>query len=225
MAVFMQYWYWFPLAHFISLTFTPTCVIGLNKDLKMPVVDFVSNSKPSTFAYPPKTEVKTSTAPTKVATAILSTTAKTEARKKDKAEDAKADGKKEGEEKMEVDAKGSEAAKPEVAKEGEEAGKQEGAESKDDEKDSEKKKDAKEPSFTNLANPARCLIAQKKFVAMPADCRYEPVSKKLFGVVMLRDSQPGTEAELVQVEIPATAAPPKEEEEPPAPEPFEYTEE
>ena len=225
MVVFMQYWYWFPLAHFISLTFTPTCVIGLNKDLKMPVVDFVSNSKPSTFAYPPKTEVKTSAAPTKVATAILSTTAKTEARKKDKAEDAKADGKKEGEEKMEVDAKGSEAAKPEVAKEGEEAGKQEGAESKDDEKDSEKKKDAKEPSFTNLANPARCLIAQKKFVTMPADCRYEPVSKKLFGVVMLRDSQPGTEAELVQVEIPATAAPPKEEEEPPAPEPFEYTEE
>jgi len=123
-------------------------------------------------------------------------------------------------------------------------------------------------------------------------CRYEPVSKKLFGVVMLRDLQPGTEAELVkvcahtcacicrvcpalvssacphalipaeqnsekqdvcifdltllplplivssvlllipllipllmQVEIPATAAPPKEEEEPPAPEPFEYVEE
>jgi hypothetical protein len=30
-------------------------------------------------------------------------------------------------------------------------------------------------------------------------CRYEPVSKKLFGVVMLRDLQPGTEAELVKV--------------------------
>jgi len=29
----------------------------------------------------------------------------------------------------------------------------------------------------------------------------------------------------MQVEIPATAAPPKEEEEPPAPEPFEYVEE
>jgi 26S proteasome regulatory subunit N2 len=82
MVVFMQYWYWFPLAHFISLTFTPTCLIGLNKELKMPVVEFVSNTKPSTFAFPPKTEVKTSAAPTKVATAILSTTAKTEARKK-----------------------------------------------------------------------------------------------------------------------------------------------
>jgi hypothetical protein len=29
--------------------------------------------------------------------------------------------------------------------------------------------------------------------------RYEPVSKKLFGVVMLRDQKPGTEEELVQV--------------------------
>ena len=82
MVVFMQYWYWFPLAHFLSLTFTPTCLIGLNKELKMPVVEFLSNTKPSTFAFPPKTEVKTSAAPTKVATAILSTTAKTEARKK-----------------------------------------------------------------------------------------------------------------------------------------------
>ncbi|KAJ1475052.1 armadillo-type protein, partial [Baffinella frigidus] len=36
MAVFCQYWYWFPLAHFLSGCFQPTCLIGLNKDLKMP---------------------------------------------------------------------------------------------------------------------------------------------------------------------------------------------
>ena len=48
------------------------------------------------FDYPPMTEVKTTAAPTKVATAILSTTAKTKARKGK-------DGKKEEEgEKMEV---------------------------------------------------------------------------------------------------------------------------
>eukprot|EP00286_Rhodomonas_abbreviata_P028988 CAMPEP_0181315834 /NCGR_PEP_ID=MMETSP1101-20121128/15581_1 /TAXON_ID=46948 /ORGANISM="Rhodomonas abbreviata, Strain Caron Lab Isolate" /LENGTH=911 /DNA_ID=CAMNT_0023423057 /DNA_START=149 /DNA_END=2881 /DNA_ORIENTATION=- len=86
MAVFCQYWYWFPLAHFLSLTFTPTCLIGLNRELKMPVFDWVSNTKPSTFDYPPMTQVKTEKAPTKVATAILSTTAKTEARKKGKKE-------------------------------------------------------------------------------------------------------------------------------------------
>jgi len=33
--VFTQFWFWFPLSHFLSLAFTPTCVIGLNKDLKV----------------------------------------------------------------------------------------------------------------------------------------------------------------------------------------------
>ena len=31
MLVFTQYWYWFPLSHFLSLAFQPTAVIGLNK--------------------------------------------------------------------------------------------------------------------------------------------------------------------------------------------------
>lgn len=35
MLVFTQYWYWFPLAHCLSLAFTPTCIIGLNSDLKV----------------------------------------------------------------------------------------------------------------------------------------------------------------------------------------------
>lgn len=33
--VFTQFWFWFPLSHFLSLAFTPTCVISLNKDLKV----------------------------------------------------------------------------------------------------------------------------------------------------------------------------------------------
>ena len=31
----LQYWYWFPFTHFLSLAFTPTAVIALNKDLKV----------------------------------------------------------------------------------------------------------------------------------------------------------------------------------------------
>ncbi len=71
MAVFCQYWYWFPMAHFLSLTFTPTCLIGLNKDLKMPVMEFLCQTKPSLFDYPPPTEIKTKQAPTKVFIAQL----------------------------------------------------------------------------------------------------------------------------------------------------------
>jgi 26S proteasome regulatory subunit N2 len=34
-ALFTQFWYWYPLIHFISLAFTPTAIIALNKDLKV----------------------------------------------------------------------------------------------------------------------------------------------------------------------------------------------
>lgn len=47
MLIFTQYWYWFPLAHCLSLAFTPTCVIALNSDLKMPKIEFKSAAKPS----------------------------------------------------------------------------------------------------------------------------------------------------------------------------------
>ena len=40
MLVFTQYWYWFPLSHFLSLAFQPTAVIGLNSNLDIPVVKF-----------------------------------------------------------------------------------------------------------------------------------------------------------------------------------------
>ena len=33
--VFTHVWYWFPLSHFLSLAFTPSCIIGLNSDLKV----------------------------------------------------------------------------------------------------------------------------------------------------------------------------------------------
>eukprot|EP01047_Picozoa_sp_COSAG01_P011769 COSAG01_NODE_518_length_16019_cov_9.486809_9_plen_854_part_00 len=35
MAVFCQSWYWHPLYHFLSLTYTPTTLIALNKDLRV----------------------------------------------------------------------------------------------------------------------------------------------------------------------------------------------
>lgn len=35
LLVFTQFWFWFPLSHFLSLAFTPTAIIGLNKDLKV----------------------------------------------------------------------------------------------------------------------------------------------------------------------------------------------
>ena len=34
-ALFTNFWYWYPLAHCLSLAFTPTAIIGLNSELKV----------------------------------------------------------------------------------------------------------------------------------------------------------------------------------------------
>jgi 26S proteasome regulatory subunit N2 len=84
MAVFTQYWYWFPFTHFLSLAFIPTSIIGVDQDLEIPSFKFHSNTRPSMFDYPPEQEVKAEEAPEKVKTAVLSTTAQAKRRKQAK---------------------------------------------------------------------------------------------------------------------------------------------
>merc|ERR1711881_553130 len=87
MLIFTQYWYWFPLAHFLSLAFTPSCVIGLNENLDMPVMGIKSNAKPSTYGYPAPLEEKKKEDKEKVATAVLSITAKQKKKEAEKRKD------------------------------------------------------------------------------------------------------------------------------------------
>lgn len=94
MLIFTQYWYWFPLAHCLSLAFTPTCLIALNLDLKMPRMEFKSAARPSLYAYPVPLEEKKAEEREKVATAVLSIAARQKRRETVDKRD---------EEKMEVD--------------------------------------------------------------------------------------------------------------------------
>jgi len=80
LAVFSQFWYWYPLIYFVSLAFSPTALIGLNSDLKVPKFDFVSHAKPSLFEYPKPITVTTTTSAVKLPTAVLSTSARAKAR-------------------------------------------------------------------------------------------------------------------------------------------------
>lgn len=95
LLVFTQFWYWFPLAHFLSLAFQPTALIGLNKELKMPKIEFTSNAAPSVFGYPPAMEEKKDAKKDKVEKAILSITSKQKRRDAAKTTEK-------GEEKMDV---------------------------------------------------------------------------------------------------------------------------
>ena len=80
MMMFLQHWYWYPLLPFLSLAFTPTMLIGLNKDFNMPTsFEVTCNAPPSMFAYP-KIEEKKEDEKKLVATAVLSTTARAKAR-------------------------------------------------------------------------------------------------------------------------------------------------
>merc|ERR1711915_1097397 len=197
MLVFTQYWYWFPLSHFLSLAFQPTAVIGLNKDLEMPVIKFRSNAKPSTFGYPAPLEEKKKEDKEKVATAILSITNK---------QKKKEERKKKDEEKMDVDEKKEE--KKEDEKEKEEEGEEKKEEKKkDSDKDSEKKDGDKEgeekkeekkeePLFEMLSNPARVMKAQLKAVHLQ-DKKYEPVKDISIGGVVLLDNVSGEKEEIV----------------------------
>jgi len=199
LAVFTQSWYWHPLVYFVSLAFTPTALIGLNKDLKMPVFTFKSNAKPSLFAYPPKVQPPQTKAPEKVKTAVLSIAKKKELRDKKKT-DA-----------MEIE-------------KAEELKKKEEEEKKKKEEEEKKKQEVPEPDFEMKSNPARVTLAQVRHLSFTVDERYTPVKDEGFGIVMLKDGKSG-EPETFVTPSSATAASgakADDEPEPEAPEPFEF---
>lgn len=241
MLVFTNYWYWFPLAHCLSLAFTPTAVIGLNKDLKMPKLGLKSAAKPSIYAYPPPLEEKKAEEREKVATVVLSTAARQKRRENaDKKDD----------DKMEVDedvaAAGSN--KDATEKEADKAASVTAGSDKKDEATSgaakatsgadvemkdgkeataattEKKKEKEpEPNFEILQNPARVLRPQLKVISMAEGSHYSPIKDiTIGGIVMMKHI---SDAEEVFVEAVAANGPKTEDvKEPEAPEPFEYIE-
>ncbi|KAF8985369.1 proteasome regulatory particle base subunit [Entomortierella lignicola] len=205
-ALFTQFWYWFPASHFLSLAFTPTAVIGVNADLNLPEIEFTSNARPSLFAYIPPTKPPTTTVIEKVATAVLSTTAKAQAKAK-KAKPAETEA-------MEEDEKPEEKAE----------------EVKDDEAKATAKS-KKEPQFEKLGNLARVVPAQLKYITFDKDSRYVPVRKDVTGgIVVLLDNRIGEPETLIATTAAATSAASTstdtkmevEEEEAPVPEPFTY---
>ncbi|KAI0126303.1 26S proteasome regulatory subunit rpn2 [Xylariales sp. AK1849] len=208
MAVFTQYWYWFPFTHFLSLAFSPTSIIALDHDLDLVDAKFHCSTKPSLFDYPPEQEVKTEEGPALIATAVLSTTAqaKRRAQKKEKAQRRESMdievtptiSKPSATDKMDVD----ELKKPEdEKKEGEAVVDKEASPPAET-----KKKEQKEKAGYEIENMSRVLPAQLKYIT-PTKGRYWPV--KLVrsgplptgGPILVLDKEPGKEKALLEEKL------------------------
>lgn len=196
LTMFVQFWYWFPLAHFLSLSFSPTAIIGVTDKLKVPKFKIECHSQKDLFGYPPKaaSEVKQQTE--KLTTAVLSTTARAKARAALKAKDTK------DQDKMDVD-------KPEKD-----------IDSEVDNEDAASVEGKKEHVFTvpnvelqnsNLRtlyqekpylieNLSRVVPAQLKYITFSKEERFTPVRKfrGISGIVVLKDSQPSQRFEKIK---------------------------
>jgi len=202
LALFQQFWYWYPLVHFLSLSFTPTAVIGLNKDLRIPEdFTFTSAAPPSRFAYPPPIETKKKEEKKRIAPAQLSVTAKARAKAKKKAEGD------DGAAPMDVEA----AAAPEAKAEEPAAAPAAPAPA------------APEPASVVIHNPSRVTPSQRKVIVQDLSQRYRPLKKNLQGVVMLADTKAGEPEKIYAPKAPKIGTPGVSDDEPAPPEPFECT--
>ncbi|KAG6541940.1 hypothetical protein Mapa_016665 [Marchantia paleacea] len=235
MAVFSQFWYWYPLLYFISLSFAPTAFIGLNHELRMPRFDFISDIRPSVFGYPPSIAPPTTTSAVKFPTAVLSTSARAKARQK---KDAAGKGHVLG---------GSSPGHADVGSSAEVSGdfNETTSSGKDGTAMEVEAGPEKKPAEANtevLSNPARVVPAQEKYIKFREYSRYMPVKRsRPSGFVMLKDLEPTEPEELVSTDTPISAgapgtapsaaaaaanAPPSglgaDDWDPPPPESFEY---
>ena len=207
LALFVQYWFWYPLSYMLSLSVVPTAVICVNEDLKMPKMSVTSNAKASLFAYPAPISAESSKTETVTTKAVLSTAAAAAKKARAKQEAAKKNAETDA---MMVDeeTKATGEAPTDAAKGDTDATKApEGDEKEAVDMDTETPKEESskaaaeaEPSFTMLANPSRVVPAQEKFIKFE-DARYKPArlrgGPRCTGIIVVEDTQPDKPVELI----------------------------
>lgn len=219
LVLWLQYWYWYPLMHFLSLSLQPTMLIGLNKDFNMPKNFSVKcAAPPSMFAYP-KIEEKKEDKREKVVTAVLSTTMRSRAR--DQLKEAKKSGKTlHMSRESSVSGGLNEAPNMERVTSHLSTASYLSIEEKGPEPEEPKKKEREASSFM-LANPDRQLPTQNRFISVVEGQRYLPVDARMVhptGIVVLMDSDPTAPEEVTAVQRVALG----QEEEATPPEPFRW---
>lgn len=219
LAMFPQFWYWYPLVHFLSLAFTPTATIGLNSNLELPQgFTVVSKSPKSLYDYPPPIDLNKKEEKKEVKHNTLSVTAKVlaKARRKED-EEKKASGE-------DVPMTPSNEAKTDSMEVDEETKTSDESADKTEAKTDEAAVKPAEPElpFHILSNPARVTLAQRSTLMFPKSQRYQPIKSNLTGFVMLNDTKPDEPEVLVTAKTPKLGVPGVSDDEPQPPKPFEY---
>lgn len=196
LAIFTQFWYWYPLVHFIGLSIKPAALICLNRDLKMPKLKVQCNADEELFAYvpvgPPEKPKDTNTAPK----AVLSVTAKhmakvmrrTQKRKdNEKAEDKMDTKEDEGTSSVKKDSDGQTTGGGNAEKD-----------------QNVKRSEPKKSGHTVLENPCRVLSEQEAYMSWEVDGqherRYTPVLEgRMSGIVMMADRRAGDDEDIVEL--------------------------
>ncbi|GKT92368.1 LOW QUALITY PROTEIN: 26S proteasome regulatory subunit RPN2 [Colletotrichum tofieldiae] len=211
MAVFTQYWYWFPFTHFLSLAFSPTSIIGLDHDLEIPSFKFHCATRPSLFDYPRSKKSRPRRAlpwsPRLFCRRLPRPSGEPRRRSRRESMDIDSSAKPTVSDKMEVDEKKEESKEK---KEGD-AGEKEASVAPAD----TKKKGEKEKVGYEMENLSRVLPGQLKFISFPTG-RYKPVKKvksseswlwaknmltPTGGPLLLQDTQPDEEKSLIEEKL------------------------
>jgi 26S proteasome regulatory subunit N2 len=210
-VLFCQFWYWYPLTHFLSFALTPTALIAVDSQMNLPKLSgIVCNAKPSMFAPPPPIKTAAVAAPKKLVTAILSTAAKAAARAKKtgKAADMEIDvapspslsGL------MEVDSgKPSVDASPELTEQ-------------------KAPEPAPESDHFSIDNLTRVTPQEMPLVSFPSDGKYALPGRWHGEIIVLTDLHPEMPAEFIERSDIKVMPASTEAGEPDAPEPFEHIE-
>lgn len=219
LMMFTQYWFWYPYLHFLSLSFEPTAIIGLNSSLKMPKFRMKSNARPSLFAYPAPAKTPEKQVVKSTPIAELSLTAKAKAR----------DARRRRKSEPQGVASATNTPAPTTA------GTQDNVASGDQfpstldeeqaKKQEEKKQEPEEPQFEIVDNPARVSLPQLKHITFDVDQdKFVPVKQQdnhtlEIGIVLLKRVNENEGEDLVELKN-TTAEDDLPEPEPPAP--FEW---
>lgn len=250
LAMFTQFWYWFPMVHFIGLSIRPSALICLNKDINMPKLKVQCNAPEGMYAYVPSGPPEKTKESTSAPRAILSVTAKSMARalrrKKKNAEERKNNAQ------AEIKDSSSEESKKRPAND------EDGKTAVEEEKSGKDGEVTKRADAFVLENPCRVLTAQEKYMSWDVTIpdgegkvptrRYDPIVRgRISGVVMVRDRTPDDAEDFVEMQSLSSAPQPvaapqtpvvgtsdpeanddddeEEGEEIPVPEPFVYRDE